>query len=105
VEEILQAAEAAERTVDGQVDDVESMQTNIVETEVAGDQADRESHGAKGKRQAGEPEVCYGNLFLAIFRFVYWDSGSTINRKATFRDRECGWCHVDDTWKNEYTGR
>ncbi|KAN0085137.1 hypothetical protein V8E54_001604 [Elaphomyces granulatus] len=57
VEEILQAAEAAERTVDGQVDDVESMQTNIVEAEVAGDEADRESHGAKGKRQADEPEV------------------------------------------------
>ena len=104
MEEILQAAEAAERTADGQVDDVESMQTNIVEAEIASDEADRESHGAKGKRRADEPEVCYRNLF-AIFRSVYWDSGSTINRKATFRDREFGWCHVDDAWKNEYTGR
>ena len=61
VEDILQAAEG---TADGQVDDVDSMQTDIAQTEVAGNEAGGESHGAKGKQRADEPEVCYENLFI-----------------------------------------
>jgi len=54
VEAILQAAE---QTSDGQVDDVDSMQTDVAQTEAAGGEADRESHGAQGERHADEPEV------------------------------------------------
>lgn len=61
MEDILQAAEG---TADGQVDDVDSMQTDIAQTEVAGNEAGGESHGAKGKQRADEPEVCYENLFI-----------------------------------------
>lgn len=69
MEDVLQAAEG---TADGQVDDVDSMQTDIAQTEVAGNEVDGESHGAKGKQRADEPEVCYDNLFIVVFRSVDW---------------------------------